>query len=71
MTMRDYSQFGDPYGILEEYTAQSADRDVQVPYKSSGVAGSKDVRGNTILVPRGIPTQAEADAITNEVRKND
>jgi hypothetical protein len=62
--LRDYSQPGDPYGI-SEYTAQSADQDVQVRHKSAGIAGV-DIRGNEALPPRGIPTQAEADAIKGE-----
>ena len=60
--MRDYSQENDPYGIAEEYTVQSADREVQAPlWNKSG--GDRDVRGNSLVKPRSIPTQAEADAI--------
>lgn len=44
----DYSQADDPYGIAAEYTSQSA---------------AVDVRGNSPIVPRGLPTQEEADAI--------
>lgn len=59
--MRDYSQPGDPYGVAE-YTSQSADQDLTGPvWQKSG--GDRDVRGNTMFIPRGIPTQAEADAI--------
>ena len=59
--MRDYSQPGDPYGI-SEMTAQSADTDVLgTPWKKSG--GDRDVRGNTLVRPRGVPTQAEADEL--------
>lgn len=57
---RDYSQPGDPYHI-SEYTAQSADQDVAVSNRKT--SGMVDVRGNTIIAPRGIPTQEEADAI--------
>lgn len=61
---RDYSQPGDPYHIAE-MTAQSADSDVGAPrWKKSG--GDRDVRGNTLLKPRGIPTQDEADRIAKE-----
>jgi hypothetical protein len=59
--MRDYSQIGDPYGI-SEYTAQSADGDVNGPvWRKSG--GDRDVRGCTLILPRGVPTQAEADLV--------
>lgn len=58
---RDYSQPGDPYGIAE-YTAQSADQDTTSGKRSQG-SSAVDVRGNEVLKPRGIPTQAEADAI--------
>lgn len=62
---RDYSQDGDPYGIASEYTAQSPDQDSSgVVWKKSG--GDRDVRGNSLIQPRSIPTQAEADAITKE-----
>lgn len=61
---RDYSQPGDPYDI-SEYTAQSADTDLSRPsWKKSG--GDRDGRGNHILLPRGLPTQEEADAIVEE-----
>lgn len=58
---RDYSQPGDPYGI-GEYTAQSADQDTASVARSQG-SSAVDVRGNEVLKPRGIPTQAEADKI--------
>lgn len=59
--MRDYSQLGDPYKI-SEYTAQSADQELHdTVWKKSG--GDRDIRGNTLIQPRSIPTQAEADAI--------
>lgn len=57
---RDYSDAEDRYGI-SEYTAQSADRDVVGPRRKSG--GDRDARGNSLTQPRGIPTQAEADAV--------
>lgn len=56
---RDYSQHGDPYGI-SEYSNQSADTINPSP-KHTRPDG--DVRGNTQMVARGIPTQAEADAV--------
>jgi hypothetical protein len=59
----DYSQPGDPYGIEEEYSAQSA-----ASSASSGGSSSGDQRGNTVTAPRGIPTQAEADAIVRAAR---
>lgn len=59
---RDYSQDGDPYGIRAEYTSQSADQDGDGPvWQKSG--GDRDVRGNRLFVPRGIPTQEECDRI--------
>lgn len=58
---RDYSQPADQYGIADAYTAQSFTADSGAPMRSSDT----DVRGNAILVPRGIPTQEEADAIAN------
>lgn len=58
---RDYSQPGDPYGIISEYTAQSADQSVERAPRPSGEG--LDVRGNQSVPARGIPTQAEADAI--------
>lgn len=59
--MRDYSQVGDPYAI-SEYTAQSADGDVNgVVWKKAG--GDRDVRGCALLLSRSAPTQAEADAV--------
>ena len=62
--MRDYSQTGDPYGI-SEYTSQSADQELHGKvWRKSG--GDRDVRGCTTIKPRGIPTQAEADAIVRE-----
>ena len=58
---RDYSDAADPYGI-SEMTAQSADGDVdRAPWRKSG--GDRDIRGNTLLKPRSIPTQEEADRI--------
>jgi hypothetical protein len=57
--MKDYSQIGDPYRIAAEYTAQSATTDVVHPIQQVGL----DVRGNQMLKPRSLPTQAEADAI--------
>lgn len=64
--MRDYSQANDPYGIWAEYTAQSADQDVTIHHRREAQS-STDVRGNSVCVPRGIPTQAEADAVKYEV----
>lgn len=62
---RDYAQDGDPYGIREEYTSQSADGDVAGPvWQKAG--GDRDVRGNRLMLPRSIPTQAEADAIKGQ-----
>ena len=61
---RDYSAPGDPYHI-GEMTAQSADQDVNGPvWRKSG--GDRDVRGNTILKPRSIPTQEECDRIKGD-----
>ena len=61
---RDYSQPNDLYGI-SEMTAQSADQDVNGPvWRKSG--GDRDVRGNSILKPRSIPTQEECDRIKGE-----
>lgn len=57
----DHSQPGDLYGI-SEYTSQSFTAEATKPMRSSDT----DIRGNTILKPRGIPTQAEADRITKE-----
>jgi hypothetical protein len=62
--MRDYSQPGDPYGI-SEMTAQSADGDMRDRPRVS--SGGVDVRGCTLLAPRRLPTQAEADAIKGEL----
>ena len=59
---RDYSQPGDPYRIAQEYTAQSADQDV-IGEQWNKAGGDRDVRGNSVMKPRGVPTQAEADAI--------
>lgn len=59
MAERDYSQEGDPYGITAEYTSQSAVESAAGRMTS----GSVDVRGNTLLKPRTLPTQDEADAI--------
>jgi hypothetical protein len=62
---RDYSQPNDPYGI-SEMTAQSADQDVNGPvWRRSG--GDRDVRGNTLVKPRSVPTQEECDAIKGVV----
>ena len=61
---RDYSQPGDPYGI-SEYTSQSADQDVAGSHRRDE-ARAVDVRGNTLFVPRSIPTQAEADALAKD-----
>lgn len=55
---RDYSQPGDPYGIAAEYTSQSA-AEPSRPMLDQSV----DVRGNALCMPRGIPSQAEADAV--------
>lgn len=55
---RDYAQEGDPYGIHAEYTSQSAVEPSR-PMRDPNL----DVRGNALCVPRGIPTQAEADAV--------
>jgi hypothetical protein len=63
---RDYSQPGDPYGIAE-YTSQSADQDMVGPGRRDE-ASAVDVRGNSVFVPRSIPTQAEADALKQEAR---
>lgn len=61
--MRDYAQIGDPYGISAEYRQQSAESaDANFRKRSTG-SSSVDVRGNEVMRPRGIPTQAEADAI--------
>lgn len=66
MMARDYSQPGDPYGIAAEYTVQSPESaDVNGPvWQKSG--GDRDARGNRLLVPRGIPTQEECDAIKGQ-----
>lgn len=48
----------DPYN-LAEYTSQSAAEAPSRPIRDP----AKDVRGNTVCVPRSIPTQQEADAI--------
>lgn len=67
MVTRDYSQPGDPYGV-SEYTAQSADSEVDgLGWKKSG--GDRDIRGNSLIQPRSIPTQAEADAIVKGNQK--
>jgi len=57
--MRDHSQPGDPYRIAE-YISQSADTSPSTPKRDRS---DGDVRGNTLLPARAIPTQAEADAI--------
>ena len=61
--MRDYSGgHGDPYGIRSGYTVQSADQYCKrVPWSTS--SGVVDVRGNSLIVPRDLPTQEEADRI--------
>jgi hypothetical protein len=65
--MRDYSQDGDPYGV-SEYTAQSADQDVaETLWRKSG--GDRDVRGCSLVQPRSVPTQAEADAIKGAINE--
>jgi hypothetical protein len=56
--MNDYRQAGDPYGI-SEMTAESAHEGYSTIRNESPCL---DVRGNTKLVPRSVPTQAEADA---------
>lgn len=63
--MRDYSQAGDPYHIAEEYTSQSAAQDAPAWKK---VGGDRDVRGNSLIAVRGLPTQAEADAVVAQAR---
>jgi hypothetical protein len=62
---RDYSQPGYPYG-LSEYTDQSADQDI-IGEKWDKVGVDRDVRGNTTMPARNVPTQAEADAIKRQV----
>ena len=63
MANNNYAQDGDPYGIDTEYTVQSAAVDLpRGPlWKKSG--GDRDIRGNSIIQPRSLPTQAEADMI--------
>jgi len=53
----DHRQANDPYRI-SEYTAQS----FHDGYSTKKGGDDVDGRGNTKLPPRGIPTQAEADA---------
>jgi hypothetical protein len=65
--VRDYSQAGDPYHIAEEYTAQSAAQDSPGPVWKK-VGGDRDVRGNSLIAVRGLPTQAEADAVVAKAR---
>lgn len=60
---RDYSQVGDPYGIAAQYTSQSA---VGASAPGRDRSGNFDLRGNTIVRPRGVPTQEEADAMEEE-----
>jgi hypothetical protein len=62
MSRGDYSQKDDPYGIEAEYSAQSAS---DAAYHSANNSCT-DERGNTLTKPRGIPTQAEADAIIED-----
>lgn len=62
--LRDYSQPGDPYGIAVTYTHQSAAAEA----RSSLASPDHDIRGNSLTRPRGIPTQAEADAIARGSR---
>jgi hypothetical protein len=57
----DYSQSGDPYRIEQVYSSQSAASVASSPLRWT--TGECDVRGNTATGPRGIPTQAEADAV--------
>jgi hypothetical protein len=63
---RDYADLQDPYGIRQEYTSQSADTNVEDRSRRKA-GGDHDVRGNTLIRPRGIPTQEEADRIKGEV----
>lgn len=60
--MRDHSQPGDPYGITAVYTSQAFLEDSGSPMRDPNL----DMRGNALCAPRGIPTQAEADAIKAE-----
>lgn len=60
---RDYAQEGYPYGIHAEYTSQSPESADVNFRKSPNTGSSVDVRGNAVLKPRAIPTQAEADAV--------
>jgi hypothetical protein len=51
---------------ISQYTAQSADQDVErASIKLS--SGDVDVRGNPSFPARGVPTQEEADAIKGEL----
>jgi hypothetical protein len=50
----------DPYG-LREYTSQSL-VEKSAPKRLPG----EDPRGNTILAPRSVPTQAEVDAMNQK-----
>jgi hypothetical protein len=63
---KDYSQNGDPYGIAEEYTAQSAAVDLPTEPKCDKVGGDRDIRGNRLIQPRSVPTQAEVDVLTKK-----
>ena len=64
MNFRDYSQEGDPYHI-SEYTSQSADQDMRgKAWNKSG--GDRDIRGNSLIQPRSLPTQDEANAIVQQ-----
>lgn len=67
MSNRDYSQDGDPYGITEEYTSQSAAMNILPNESGSRNSGVVDVRGNSATGSRSIPTQAEADAIMRQL----
>ena len=59
---KDYSDSEDTYHINAEYTSQSADQKINTP--SWHKAGEdRDVRGNSCILPRSIPTQEEADRI--------
>lgn len=51
----------DPYG-LSEYHAQSSIEPSR-PVRDL----TRDARGNTLLMPRGIPTQQEADEAKGDV----
>jgi hypothetical protein len=63
---RDYSQNGDPYGIHHEYTVQSACGDDCDAVRA--IPSGVDVRGNTCVAPRPVPTQDEANFIKRSIR---